>query len=236
MQICNYISDRSAARQYPAALLGGFGCGIAIRLPRSGERTAARHGQRIASPVAAGAATAFRPTRETGAKTIDRPLNVVWMVADHQAHAHHWPLVWSTPLKRRLAREGCNFTSARTVLPICSPARASMLTGLYPHAHGVTENDGRFGGRAGLDPGGRLVHRPFREAGYRCGAGSGSGMSTIADPPRTTASRGSPCRVTDIPTRRPSIGATSRTRTCRRPPRESRCPESPASRSGRGSS
>ena len=91
------------------------------------------------------------------------------MVADHQAHAHHWPLVWSTPLKRRLAREGCNFTSARTALPICSPARASMLTGLYPHAHGVTENDGRFGGRAGLDPDDRLVHQPFREAGYRCG-------------------------------------------------------------------
>ena len=91
------------------------------------------------------------------------------MVADHQAHAHHWPIVWNTPLKRRLAREGCNFASARTVLPICSPARASMLTGLYPHAHGITENDGRFGGRAGLDPGDRLVHQPFREAGYRCG-------------------------------------------------------------------
>ena len=91
------------------------------------------------------------------------------MVADHQAHAHHWPIAWNTPLKRRLAREGCSFASARTVLPICSPARASMLTGLYPHAHGITENDGRFGGRAGLDPGDRLVHRPFREAGYRCG-------------------------------------------------------------------
>lgn len=102
-------------------------------------------------------------------ETIDRPLNVVWMVADHQAHAHHWPIVWSTPLKRRLAREGCSFTRARTVLPICSPARASMLTGLYPHAHGVTENDGRFGGRAGLDPGDRLVHKPLRAAGYRCG-------------------------------------------------------------------
>ena len=56
------------------------------------------------------------------------------------------------------------------MLPVCSPARASMLTGLYPHAHGVTENDGRFGGRAGLDPGDRfrLVHQPLREAGYRC--------------------------------------------------------------------
>ena len=100
----------------------------------------------------------------------DRPLNVVWMVADHQAYAHHWPIVRSTGLKQWRAREGCNFTRARTVLPVCSPARASMLTGLYPHAHGVTENDGRFGDRAGLDPGDRfrLVHQPLREAGYRC--------------------------------------------------------------------
>ena len=100
----------------------------------------------------------------------DRPLNVVWMVADHQAYAHHWPIVRSTGLKQWRARGECNFTRARTVLPVCSPARASMLTGLYPHAHGVTENDGRFGGRAGLDPGDRfrLVHQPLREAGYRC--------------------------------------------------------------------
>jgi arylsulfatase A-like enzyme len=44
-----------------------------------------------------------------------------------------------------------------------------MLTGLYPHAHGLTENDGRFGGRAGLDPGEWMVHHPFLDAGYRCG-------------------------------------------------------------------
>ena len=91
------------------------------------------------------------------------------MVADHQAHAHHWPIVWGTGLEQRLAREGCNFTRARTVLPICSPARASMLTGLYPHAHGVIENDGRCGGRAGLDPGDQSMHQPLRAAGYRCG-------------------------------------------------------------------
>lgn len=99
---------------------------------------------------------------------MDRPLNIVWMVADHQAHAHHWPIVQSTGLKKRLAREGCSFTRAYTVLPVCSPARASMLTGLYPHAHGLTENDGRFGGRAGLDPGDWLLHQPLSDAGYRC--------------------------------------------------------------------
>lgn len=44
-----------------------------------------------------------------------------------------------------------------------------MLTGLYPHNHGLTENEGRFGGRAGLDASDTLIHEPFRAAGYRCG-------------------------------------------------------------------
>ena len=62
-----------------------------------------------------------------------------------------------------------SFTNARTALPVCSPARASMLTGLYPHVHGLTENDGRFGGREGLEPGDWMIHQPLKAAGYRCG-------------------------------------------------------------------
>lgn len=44
-----------------------------------------------------------------------------------------------------------------------------MLTGLYPHSHGLTENDGRFGGRGELDQSDRLFPNAFRDAGYRCG-------------------------------------------------------------------
>lgn len=44
-----------------------------------------------------------------------------------------------------------------------------MLTGLYPHAHGLTENDGRFGGRAGLADSDWMIHHALRQAGYRCG-------------------------------------------------------------------
>ena len=43
-----------------------------------------------------------------------------------------------------------------------------MLTGLYPHEHGVTENDGRFGGRAGLTPDDWTFNRAFERAGYSC--------------------------------------------------------------------
>lgn len=43
-----------------------------------------------------------------------------------------------------------------------------MLTGLYPHEHGVTENDGRFGGRAGLTRDDWTFNRAFERAGYSC--------------------------------------------------------------------
>ena len=43
-----------------------------------------------------------------------------------------------------------------------------MLTGVYPHVHGLTENDGRFGGRDGLDPADWMLQRSLLDAGYRC--------------------------------------------------------------------
>ena len=38
-----------------------------------------------------------------------------------------------TPNMDRLAKQGTVFTNAHTNAPICAPARASMLTGIYPH-------------------------------------------------------------------------------------------------------
>jgi choline-sulfatase len=40
----------------------------------------------------------------------------------------------------RLAREGVRFDRAFTVWPVCTPARGTMWTGVYPHAHGLIEN------------------------------------------------------------------------------------------------
>lgn len=78
-----------------------------------------------------------------------------------QVHATRLPGLEQFPLQRELARRGVEFRRAYTVPPVCSPARASMLTGRYPHAHGLNENDGRFGGRAGLDPADWMIHRPY---------------------------------------------------------------------------
>lgn len=45
-----------------------------------------------------------------------------------------------TPNLDRLAGEGVRFETCVAPSPICSPCRASLLTGLYPHGHGVVNN------------------------------------------------------------------------------------------------
>jgi arylsulfatase A-like enzyme len=45
-----------------------------------------------------------------------------------------------TPHIDRLAREGALFKRAYATTPLCSPSRASILTGLYAHTHGVKDN------------------------------------------------------------------------------------------------
>lgn len=48
-----------------------------------------------------------------------------------------------TPNIDRIAREGVAFRNAFVTTPLCSPSRASFLTGLYAHAHGITDNTDR---------------------------------------------------------------------------------------------
>ena len=99
---------------------------------------------------------------------MSRRPNIVWIVADHLAFGNRLSTSATFKVRSRLAKDGVSFDRAYTVLPVCSPARASMLTGLYPHGHGVTENDGRFRGKASIGRDRWLVHQPLQARGYRC--------------------------------------------------------------------
>ena len=45
-------------------------------------------------------------------------------------------------LKSLLADQGVAFTNTMMAMPLCSPNRATIFTGQYPHNHGVTDNAG----------------------------------------------------------------------------------------------
>jgi arylsulfatase A-like enzyme len=69
----------------------------------------------------------------------------------------------ATPHLDRLAAEGMRFSRCTSASPVCSPFRATLQTGLYPHKHGVVKNNIR------LDPGIRCFAEVFEEAGYATG-------------------------------------------------------------------
>ncbi len=66
-----------------------------------------------------------------------------------------------TPTIDRLAEESVLFEQCTTVAPVCAPARASLMTGRYPHNHGQISNGFRLG------DGERPFWTHFSERGYR---------------------------------------------------------------------
>lgn len=66
--------------------------------------------------------------------------NIVFILSDDQGawamHCAGTPELY-TPNLDRLAREGVRFSDFYCASPVCSPARASILTGRMPSAHGV---------------------------------------------------------------------------------------------------
>lgn len=69
--------------------------------------------------------------------------NVVLVCADQQrmdSLACYGNRFVETPGTDAMAAAGMTFERAFTPWPVCTPARATMWTGVYPHAHGVIDN------------------------------------------------------------------------------------------------
>ena len=93
--------------------------------------------------------------------------NILWICTDQQRydtvaalgnpHIH-------TPNLDRLVAEGVAFTHAHAQCPICTPSRASFLTGMYPcTVHGCTNGNDYWAEAA------PLVTKLLKDAGYDCG-------------------------------------------------------------------
>ncbi|MBO6158192.1 MAG: sulfatase-like hydrolase/transferase [Firmicutes bacterium] len=68
-----------------------------------------------------------------------------------------------TPHIDALAREGMRFSNAYCSSAICAPSRASLMTGLFAHRHGVIDNF------TDIRPGTPLLSEEMKKAGYYCG-------------------------------------------------------------------
>jgi arylsulfatase len=99
--------------------------------------------------------------------TTQRRPNILWYCSDQQ----RWDTIGAlgnphvhTPHLDRLAREGVAFTCAYTQSPLCTPSRASFLTGRYPSTLHVNTN-----GNTHFPPQIRLAPRRLADAGYDTG-------------------------------------------------------------------
>jgi arylsulfatase A-like enzyme len=100
------------------------------------------------------------------AKAAERKPNILVVLADQwraQAFGFAGDPNVKTPNFDRLASESVRFFNAVAGLPVCSPTRASLLTGQRPLTHGVFLND------VPLDPNATTIAKVLKAEGYDTG-------------------------------------------------------------------
>lgn len=98
-------------------------------------------------------------------KTVKKP-NILYILVDQwraQAIGYAGDKNAITPNLNRLARESINFKYAVSGMPVCSPHRASLMTGQYPLTHGVFMND------VLLDTNKTTFAKIYKSVGYKTG-------------------------------------------------------------------
>src|SRR6202049_1569977 len=100
----------------------------------------------------------------------DRP-NIVLIVADDMGYGDFGCFNFGasqTPVLDHLISEGLCLTQHYSASPVCAPARASLLTGRYPHRTGVIDTlETRGPDRVAVRE--RTVGDVLRQAGYVTG-------------------------------------------------------------------
>lgn len=109
-------------------------------------------------------------------KTKKNAPNILWICTDQQ----RWDTIGAlgnpyvkTPNLDRLVREGVSFNKAHVQAPICTPSRASFLTGMYPSTVRASKN-----GAAEWAEAAPLITKTLKDAGYDCGLSGKLHLST----------------------------------------------------------
>lgn len=101
----------------------------------------------------------------TESKQVNERPNILFILSDDQAwnlldNEGRYPFL-ETPNLDKLAQEGVVFENSFVTTSLCSPSRASFLTGCYAHRHGVYIN-----GSTDPLPGSPMVADILRQSGY----------------------------------------------------------------------
>ncbi len=94
--------------------------------------------------------------------------NILLILTDQERQPRHTPSL-SYPARDQLRPHAVEFTNAHCTYPLCSPSRATILTGRYPHQAGVLTNCDPLAGGASLSKDIPNLGRVLSEAGYNTG-------------------------------------------------------------------
>lgn len=98
----------------------------------------------------------------------EQPKNIVFILADDHRYDYmgfhpNSPDFLETPAMDRMAEEGAHLANAFVSTSLCSPSRASILTGQYPFRHSVVDNHNI------MPEGTPMIGEALQRAGYQTG-------------------------------------------------------------------
>lgn len=146
---------------------------IELNSKASGKTQRWDFGADVTAPSAPEPTSKNNPAPKTEARAIaaaDAP-NIVLILADDLGYGElgcYGSPDARTPHMDRLAAEGVRCTDGYAAFPVCSPSRAALLTGRYPHRFGDTYEDYFGGGSPSLNPEDHpTIGQLLQDVGYR---------------------------------------------------------------------